>query len=82
MGKYKFINNSGLIFKDISSEKFREYTYPNGCKLIIQEPLLINVSKSGGHRIFDDNGYCWYVQPAEGWSIKWKPFDGEPHFVK
>lgn len=77
-----FINESNLEFNDISSEVEREYTFPNGNKLLIKEPLYLNVSPSGGHRLYDAKGYCYYVQPNQGWSIKWKVKGGVPSFVK
>ena len=77
-----FINESGLEFKDISSEKNREYNFITGKKLFIKYPLYLNVSASGGHRIYSANGYCYYIQPKEGWFIKWKPRKGRPSFVK
>lgn len=77
-----FINESGLGFTDISSEAEREYQFPNGQRLFIGKPLYLNVSKSGGHRLYTEDGFCYYVQPKEGWSIKWKVRQGKPSFVK
>jgi hypothetical protein len=77
-----FINESGLIFTDISSEKEREYIFPNGTKLFIGKPLFLNVSASGGHRLYTEDNWCYYVQPKEGWAIRWKVRKGKPHFVK
>ena len=77
-----FRNGTSLEFKDISSEKKRVYTFPNGNKLKIKKPLLVNVRESGGHRIFTEDGICYYVQPREGWSIKWTVKPGEPHMAK
>lgn len=77
-----FINESGLAFTDISSEDNREYTLPNGKKLFIKSPLYLNVSPSGGHRLYAEDGYCYYVQPREGWFIKWTVREGKPSFVK
>jgi len=77
-----FINESNLNFNDISSENEREYNFPNGNKLLIMNPLYLNVSKSGGHRLYCEKGYCYYVQPKEGWWIKWKVREGKPSFVK
>jgi hypothetical protein len=78
----KFINESTLIFSDVSSELKREYNFPNGTKLTIHNPLYLNVSASGGHRLFANNGFCYYIKPSESWFIKWKPKSGQPHFVK
>ena len=77
-----FINESNLEFNDISSELERTYTFPNGNKYHIIEPLYLNVSKSGGHRLYSADGLCHYVQPKEGWAISWKVKEGKPSFVK
>lgn len=77
-----FINESGLEFKDISSEEFREYTFTNGNTVRIEQPIKLNVSPSGGHRIFTALGMSYYVQPVQGWFLKWRAKDGEPNFVK
>ena len=69
-------------FVDISQELYREYTFPNGNKLLIKRPLYLKVSESGGHRILDQNGVSWYIQPKEGWYINWKVKEGEYNFVK
>lgn len=78
----EFINHSGLEFTDISSEKFRTYKMPSGEILIIKRPLWLNVSDSGGHRIFDASGTSWYIQPKENWHMSWKAAPGKPNFVK
>jgi hypothetical protein len=77
-----FINESGLEFKDISSEKYRKYVFPNGKELKIIKPLYLNISESGGHRLFDASGISWYIKPNEGWYIQWKAENGKPNFVK
>lgn len=76
-----FINESGLSFSDISSETKREYLLftPEHPLKIDGKPLKLHVSKSGGHRIYTDT-YCYYVQPKEGWAVRWQT--GGPHFVK
>lgn len=50
-----------LVFSDISTETVREYPELG---LVIDKPLKLNVSKSGGHRIVSGDGWCYYVQPA------------------
>ena len=77
-----FINESGLEFSDISSEKEREYCFPNGQKLYIDKPLYLNVSKTGGHRLYTEDGWCYYIQPKESWWIRWRVREGNPSFVK
>lgn len=77
-----FINESELKFTDISSEIQREYGLVNGNTLYIGNPLYLHVSESGGHRIYTQDEWCYYIQPKEGWWIKWKVREGKPHFVK
>ncbi len=75
-----FINKSNLKFTDISSEKWRTYIFPSGMQVSINEPLHLNVSKTGGHRIFDNFGRSHYIQP--GWyHLYWEVKDKRPNFV-
>lgn len=75
-----FRQNTDHKWDDISSEKYRCYEFFK--KVVkIENPLLLNVSKSGGHRVFDAQGVSHYVVP--GWShLWWEVNDGKPHFVK
>lgn len=74
-------NESGLVFSDISSEKYRTYEFNNGAKVTITEPTYLNVSKSGGHRVLDKSGVSHYI--PTGWiHLYWEVFDGKPNFVK
>ena len=75
-------NESELEFTDVSSEEYREYTFSNGLGLTIPNPAWLNVSASGGHRLLDSDGICYYIQPKEGWVIEWKVKEDAPHFVK
>lgn len=76
-----FLNESGLTFTDISSEAFRVYEFSNGKEVRIDEPLRLNVSPSGGHRLFDSSGTSHYI--PKGWvHLKWKVKPGSPNFVK
>lgn len=78
-------NESGLEFTDISSEKFRKYIFMSTDGTLVSneypEPIGLNVSKSGGHRLILSSGVCAYIKP-EWIAIHWKAKDGEPHFVK
>lgn len=77
----EFKNGTDLEFTDISSEQWREYQFLGGETIRIEAPLKLNVSESGGHRIFDAKGVSHYI-PA-GWiHLKWTVKDGEPNFVK
>ncbi len=76
-----FKNATDLEFTDISSEKWREYHFLGGEIVRIKRPLLLNVSESRGHRIFDAKGVSHYI--PSGWiHLKWKAKDGAPNFVK
>lgn len=77
----RFDNATDLAFEDISSELYREYRFLGGDMVRIEAPLKLNVSESGGHRIFDAKGVSHYI-PA-GWiHLSWVAKDGEPNFVK
>lgn len=77
----QFENATALEFEDISSERYREYRFLGGDVVRIEAPLKLNVSDSGGHRIFDAEGVSHYI-PA-GWiHLRWVAKDGEPNFVK
>jgi hypothetical protein len=79
--KEVMINESGLVFTDISSEAFRVYEFSNGKEVRIDEPLRLNVSPSGGHRLFDAGGTSHYI--PKGWvHLRWKVKQGCPNFVK
>jgi len=76
-----FKNASDLDFTDISSELWREYRFLNDATVRIEEPLKLNVSASGGHRIFDAAGVSHYI--PTGWiHLMWMTKDGSPNFVK
>jgi hypothetical protein len=77
----EFKNESGLKFVDISSEKYREYVFSIDKSVVIAEPLMLNVSSSGGHRVFDAKGVSHYI--PKGWHhLKWEAKVGFPNFVK
>lgn len=77
----EFDNATDLKFTDISSENWREYVYEQGKSIFIDKPLKLHVSKSGGHRLFAEDGLSRYVAP--GWlEIIWEAKEGHPHFVK
>ncbi len=76
----EFRNDTTLNFKDITSESWREYIFLDNFLVRVEKPIALNVSKTGGHRIFDADGVCHYI--PSGWRhLKWKVKDGEPHFV-
>ena len=76
-----FRNESGLKFTDISSEKQRVYFKGNEVVLVVDSPVALYVSNSGGHRIVGGDGRCRYLKP-EAWDIiSWTVKEGQPHFV-
>jgi hypothetical protein len=73
-------NESGLAFTDITTEAWREYEFRDE-RIRLDEPVALNVSKSGGHRVLTADGVSHYIPP--GWHhLKWYARDGMPHFVK
>jgi hypothetical protein len=75
-----FKNESGKEFVDISSEQYRCYQFPD-YNVIISSPLLLNVSDSGGHRVWDAGGKSHYI--PTGWiHLYWEVREGAPNFVK
>lgn len=77
----KFKNDSDNVFTDISSEAYRTYEFPKGDLVTITKPLKLSVSRSGGHRVFDEGGTSHYV--PKGWiHLHWKPREGQANFVK
>jgi hypothetical protein len=75
-----FLNVSGLDFIDISSELYRVYNYPNGVEVTVYEPLLLNVSLSGGHRLYDLSGTSHYIVPGFV-HVYWVAREEEPNFI-
>lgn len=81
---YKFedlINKSENTFDDISSESYRTYEFESGRCITILNPIALNVSKSGGHRIWDACGISHYI-PSAWIHLYWEVKNGEPNFVK
>jgi len=77
--KKDFLNESNLEFNDLSDEEFRVYEFSD-MEIKIEEPLLLNVSDSGGHRIYDSKGLSNYI-PA-GWRrLYWKVKENKSNFA-
>lgn len=67
-------------FTDISSEATRTYNFGQKGFVKINHPLYLNVSNSGGHRIFSEDGQSHYI--PSGWiHLSWTVRVGEPNFV-
>jgi len=61
-------------------ENYRQYFFTLAGIIHIDNPLGLNVSDSGGHRVIDSEGRCYYIKP-EWDQICWMARDGKPHFV-
>lgn len=71
--------DTNLKFTDISTEQWRVYRFSND-QIHIDNPVALNVSRSGGHRVLDAAGVSHYI--PRGWNhLSWLPKDGEPNFV-
>lgn len=80
--KYKDLRNkSGLEFSDISTEISRQYQFPGDEFVTVNNPVALNVSDSGGHRLLDEDGLSHYI--PSGWiRITWCAKPNAPHFVQ
>jgi hypothetical protein len=75
----QFINGTDSNFIDISTEEYREYVFSD-MTVRIESPSRLNISASGGHRVFDNNGLSHYI--PKGWRhLFWKAKTGKPNFV-
>jgi len=71
--------DANLEFKDITTELYRIYEYPDGKQIKIKLPVQLNVSKSGGHRVLDSAGMSHYI--PTGWRhLYWKVKPGMKPF--
>ena len=76
--KFKDIQ-SPLEFGDISDEGYREYVYKDGFRYRIEDPIGLNVSKSGGHKIVTSAGRSIYV--LGGWiAFEYPGTEGRNHW--
>ena len=76
-----FADKTGRKYDDISQETYRVYEFPNKEIVRIEAPLKLNVSDSGGHRVWDAKGISHYI--PKGWKhLYWETKEGEPNFVK
>lgn len=67
-------------WRSLLSEVRRTYVFPGGEKVVIENPLRLNVSASGGHRVLDGAGVSHYV--PEGWHhLFWETEPGAEPFA-
>jgi len=72
--------NPTLKWGDLSDEQYRVYVWPNGWKVTLYNPMKLNVSASGGHRVFTADGFSHYI--PSGWNhLYWLVKPGEDHFA-
>ena len=77
--KEDFINGSNLEFLDLDDEEYRVYEFVD-MAIKIDNPLKLNVSNSGGHRVWDAKGISHYI--PSGWKhLYWLVKKGEQHFA-
>lgn len=79
----EFVDALEREWTDISSETQRVYVFEGGTRMVIDQPLRLHVSDSGGHRVFsgEGGGKSYYVPPR--WiAIEWQTAPGRPHFVR
>ena len=63
-----------LEWKNIDHEHYRTYEFPGDITVTIQDPVLLNVSNSGGHRILDANNVSHYI-PYKWIHLYWETKD-------
>ena len=64
-------------WRKISAEIYREYWMCSGQKVRIEDPLLLHVSKSGGHYVINSQGRVTYI-PCKWDSLTWLNKPGYP----
>lgn len=72
-------NNPALKFESLEDEQFRVYEFDSGT-VMIEKPVALNVSASGGHRVLDAEGVSHYI-PAGFHHLYWKVKEGQPNFA-
>lgn len=73
-------NNPNLKFDSLEDEQFRVYEFVDGSSFKIENPVALNVSGSGGHRVLDGTGLSHYI--PTGWvHLYWKVKEGAPAFA-
>lgn len=68
-------------FVPINGEFYRVYTFfidGKFAKVVIENPLYLNVSESGGHRVIDASGMTHYI--PSGWILL--SWETKPGFEK
>lgn len=67
-----------MKFSDLSNEVSRTYKFPGGDEIVVESPVALNVSRSGGHRVIAETGQVHYI--PKGWiGLVWVPKPGANH---
>ncbi len=68
-----------LEWKKVDHEEYRIYVFPGNERIQIDRPVLLNVSKSGGHRILDIENVSHYI--PSGWiHLYWETDDDNAYW--
>jgi hypothetical protein len=79
--KFEDIKDTANIdWINISGELYRIYEFKDK-NVTVNDPIALNVSKGGGHRVINADGESFYI-PSGWYCIRWKAREGVPHFVK
>lgn len=81
VGFHAVVESTSETFEwlNISSENWREYTYPDGSKVRVEYPVALSLKSSsnppqwggGAHRIVDCHGDSYYI--PRGWiKLSWR----------
>lgn len=68
-----------LEWKRIDHETYRTYVFRNNQLITIVKPMVLNVSKSGGHRVVDAENVSHYI--PSGWiHLYWETDDDSAYW--
>ena len=68
-----------LPFRNLSDQQYRVYDFGDH-QVRLVKPMKLNVSESGGHRVFTADGVSHYI--PYGWvHLYWVVKEGCPHFA-
>jgi hypothetical protein len=68
-----------MSWSDLSDEQYRVYDFGT-YQVRLDNPMKLNVSKSGGHRVYTVDGLSHYI--PSGWHHLWWEVKGNtPHFT-
>lgn len=72
--------HQNLSTKNISDELYREYIFPCGSVVRLDQPSKLNVSARGGHRVVTSDGMSHYI-PYTWIHLRWRVKDGAEPFA-